>query len=50
METLDLQELVNDGSAFVQYFGMIMAKSAPHIYLSALPFAPTASLIAGKYS
>jgi hypothetical protein len=50
IEMPDLQELVNDGSAFVRYFGMIMAKSAPHIYLSALPFAPTSSLIAGKYS
>src|SRR6266702_2841873 len=27
-----------------------MAKSAPHIYLSALPFAPTRSLISAHYS
>jgi WD40 repeat protein len=27
-----------------------MAKSAPHIYLSALPFAPTCSLVSTKYS
>src|ERR1700735_1397035 len=27
-----------------------MAKSAPHIYLSALPFAPTCSLVALHYS
>ena len=29
---------------------MVMAKSAPHIYLSALPFAPTSSCIAAEYS
>ena len=27
-----------------------MAKSAPHIYLSALPFAPTRSLVSTHYS
>ncbi len=27
-----------------------MAKSAPHVYLSALPFAPTGSLVAAHYS
>jgi WD40 repeat protein len=47
---LHLQALVNDGSAFVQYFGMVIAESAPHIYLSALPFAPSSSLIAANYS
>ena len=45
-----LQALVNDGFAFVRSFGMVMAESAPHIYLSALPFAPTSSLIAAQYS
>jgi WD40 repeat protein len=34
----------------VQYFGMTMAKSAPHIYISALPFAPTCSLVSSHYS
>jgi WD40 repeat protein len=29
---------------------MAMAKSAPHIYLSALPFAPTCSLVSTHYS
>src|SRR5580658_587921 len=28
---------------------MAMAKSAPHIYLSALPFAPTCSLVSTQY-
>ena len=45
-----LQALVNDGFTFVRSFGMVMAESAPHIYLSALPFAPTSSLIAAQYS
>ncbi len=27
-----------------------MAKSAPHVYLSALPFAPTRSLVSAHYS
>src|SRR6266702_1431971 len=29
---------------------MAMAKSAPHVYLSALPFAPTGSLVSVHYS
>ena len=29
---------------------MAMAKSAPHVYLSALPFAPRSSLVSKKYS
>ena len=29
---------------------MAIAKSAPHIYLSALPFAPTQSLVSAHYS
>ena len=42
---MHLQKLVNDGLSFAQSFGMDMAKSAPHIYLSALPFASTSSYI-----
>jgi WD40 repeat protein len=40
---------VNDTSAFVRYFGIAMAKSAPHVYLSTLPFAPTCSLVSMHY-
>src|SRR6266581_2897628 len=29
---------------------MAMAKSSPHVYLSALPFAPTRSLVSAHYS
>jgi WD40 repeat protein len=41
---------VNDAAVFVRHFGIAMAKSAPHIYLSALPFAPTCSLVSAHYS
>ena len=41
---------INDASAFVQYFAMAIAKSAPHVYLSTLPFAPTCSLVSMQYS
>src|SRR6266702_1974404 len=44
------RSFVNDASAFVRYFGMAMAKSAPHVSLSALPFAPTRSLVSAHYS
>ncbi|CAA7265501.1 unnamed protein product [Cyclocybe aegerita] len=49
-KTTALQSLVDDASAFVRYFGMPIARSAPHIYISALPFAPTSSRIANCYS
>ena len=42
--------MVNDAAVFVRHSGMAMAKSAPHIYLSALPFAPTCSLVSTHYS
>jgi len=45
-----LDALVKDAFAFVRYFAYPMAQSAPHIYLSALPFAPSSSLIANLYS
>jgi WD40 repeat protein len=48
-EVENVLAFVNDGSAFVRYFGMAMARSAPHIYISALPFAPSTSLIAKHY-
>lgn len=48
MDTLD--PLARDAIAFVEYFGYPMAQSAPHIYLSALPFAPSSSFIAKLYS
>jgi WD40 repeat protein len=44
-EVKNLLGLVNDASRFVRYFGMAIARSAPHIYVSALPFAPSSSHI-----
>ena len=38
-----------DASAFVRYFGIALARSTPHIYISALPFAPISSHIYGQY-
>jgi WD40 repeat protein len=35
---------------FVHHFGTAMAKSAPHVYLSALPFAPKNSPVSVNYS
>ena len=40
---------VNDASVFIRYFGGAIATSAPHIYLSALPFAPASSLVSASY-
>ncbi|KAF5362000.1 hypothetical protein D9756_002768 [Leucocoprinus leucothites] len=43
-----LTEFVRDALRFVMAFTIPMMQSAPHIYLSALPFAPEESLVA-KY-
>ena len=45
-----LRELADDAATFVRYFGMAMAQSTPHIYLSALPFAPTLSKVYKRYA
>ncbi|KAF5362431.1 hypothetical protein D9756_002757 [Leucocoprinus leucothites] len=44
----DLTEFIRDALRFVTAFTIPIIQSAPHIYLSALPFAPEQSLIA-KY-
>ncbi|KAK6991838.1 WD40 repeat-like protein, partial [Favolaschia claudopus] len=41
----DLQRLIEDMTNFVAAFGPVIAQSAPHIYLSALPFAPSTSRV-----
>ena len=41
---------MDDALTFVRYFGGAIAKSAPHIYLSALPFAPSGSLVSLQYA
>src|SRR6266702_514140 len=50
MELEKFRAFIYDTSAFVRYFGIAMAKSAPHVYLSTLPFAPTRSLVSAHYS
>ncbi|KAH7923669.1 WD40 repeat-like protein [Leucogyrophana mollusca] len=40
---------VKDASELVAVFGGIFAQSPPHIYLTALPFAPTQSKVARHY-
>ena len=49
-ELKELTAFINDATTFVQYFAIPMAKSAPHVYLSTLPFAPTCSLVFMHYS
>ena len=39
-QSSDLKLLVKDAIAFVRYFVDAIALSAPHVYISALPFAP----------
>ncbi|GJJ10674.1 hypothetical protein Clacol_004901 [Clathrus columnatus] len=40
-----LYNFVVDGKRFVQLFGGAIAESAPHVYISALPFCPQSSII-----
>ncbi|GJJ11102.1 hypothetical protein Clacol_005333 [Clathrus columnatus] len=44
-----LHDFVVDGRRFVRLFGDAIAASAPHIYLSALPFCPQDSIIYKTY-
>ena len=39
--------IVRDGTKFVEHFSSIIDKSTPHLYLSALPFAPSQSTMPG---
>ncbi|GJJ10692.1 hypothetical protein Clacol_004919 [Clathrus columnatus] len=41
----DLYNLAVDGKRFIQLFGGAISESAPHVYLSALPFCPQDSII-----
>ncbi|KAF7982802.1 hypothetical protein HWV62_25725 [Athelia sp. TMB] len=45
-----LTKVVKDAIRFVNVFAPAISESAPHIYVSALPFAPKDSLIAERYS
>jgi WD40 repeat protein len=44
-----LAALVTDARKFVDAFGSPISQSAPHIYLSALPFAPIESLVSRTF-
>ncbi|KIM75554.1 hypothetical protein PILCRDRAFT_669545 [Piloderma croceum F 1598] len=47
--TNDIASFANDAIKFVSAFGPPISQSTPHIYLSALPFAPKKSLVAKQY-
>ncbi|KIM66068.1 hypothetical protein SCLCIDRAFT_399095, partial [Scleroderma citrinum Foug A] len=46
MEGEELMMFIKDGIKFVQNFAGIIDKSTPHLYLSALPFSPSKSILA----
>ena len=46
MEYEELLMFIKDGIKFVQNFAGIIDKSTPHLYLSALPFLPSKSILA----
>ncbi|KAF7978740.1 hypothetical protein HWV62_44748 [Athelia sp. TMB] len=46
----ELTAFVKDGISFVNVFAQVISESAPHIYVSALPFAPKHSLVSKTYS
>ncbi|KZP17827.1 WD40 repeat-like protein [Athelia psychrophila] len=45
----DVVAFAKDAKMFVNVFAPAISQSAPHIYLSALPFAPTQSLVSRQY-
>ncbi|KAJ7108201.1 hypothetical protein C8R44DRAFT_884965 [Mycena epipterygia] len=45
-----LKEFITDTIRFIAAFAPVIAQSAPHIYLSALPFAPRRSKIARQFA
>ena len=48
-KTDDVTSFAKDAVKFVSVFGRPISQSTPHIYLSALPFAPKNSLVAKHY-
>ncbi|KZP17818.1 WD40 repeat-like protein [Athelia psychrophila] len=44
-----LAAFAKDAKMFINVFASAISQSAPHIYLSALPFAPTLSLVSQQY-
>ncbi|KAF7978742.1 hypothetical protein HWV62_44752 [Athelia sp. TMB] len=50
LQDAELVLLGKDAISFVRVFAPPISESAPHIYISALPFAPRHSLISRRYS
>ncbi|KIM38372.1 hypothetical protein M413DRAFT_420490 [Hebeloma cylindrosporum] len=46
----DILDFAVDAQKFVGVFGGVISQSTPHLYLSALPFAPANSIIYRKFS
>ncbi|KAF7973355.1 hypothetical protein HWV62_15525 [Athelia sp. TMB] len=46
----DAQMFIRDSVKFVRAFASVISDSAPHIYISALPFAPSASILKQQYA
>ena len=44
-----IADCAKDARKFVETFGIAIAESAPHVYLSGLPFSPTTSIIRQYY-
>ena len=49
-EIVALDAVIKDAEKFIKYFRIPVAESAPHIYISALPFAPSTSAIFNLYA
>ncbi|KZP28027.1 WD40 repeat-like protein [Athelia psychrophila] len=47
---IHVQAFTQDGIKFTRAFMSVILESAPHIYVSALPFAPSTSIIKQQYS
>ncbi|EIN12264.1 WD40 repeat-like protein [Punctularia strigosozonata HHB-11173 SS5] len=48
-EGLETVSIIEDFLKFIRAFGVVIGSSAPHIYLSAIPFAPTRSQVRRLY-
>ncbi|KAF7982945.1 hypothetical protein HWV62_25250 [Athelia sp. TMB] len=46
----EIREFPQDSLKFIRAFGTVILDSAPHIYISALPFSPSASVLKQQYS
>lgn len=49
-EYTDILSMIRDAQKFVEKFGSVITQSTPHLYLSALPFAPELSILAELFA